>query len=198
MGSVVAMLGQLISGTAMLQQEFHRFVRTNMGNPLYNHYCCKDGKWLVIAHLDPDRWWAKVCAAIGAERLIQDPKFSTFADRAANGKELVAIFDEIFSSKTRDEWMQILQENGCIFTPIQNIPEVVKDPQILANNYVIDINHPTFGQTKTMGFPWDFSDTPASWRRRSPKLGEHTDEVLFELGYSKEAIAKLRGEGAIQ
>ncbi len=198
MGSVVAMLGHLISGTAMLKQEFPRFVRTNMGNAMYNHYCCKDGKWLAIAHLDPDRWWAKVCGALGLEKLINDPKYSTFAARSDNRKELVVLFDEAFASKTRDEWMKILDEHGCIFTPIQSIPEVVEDPQLLANNYVIDINHPTYGQTKTMGFPWDLSDTPASWRRRAPKLGEHTEEVLLEIGYSQEELAKLREEGAIQ
>ena len=198
MGSVVAMLGHLISGTAMLKQEFPRFVRTNMGNAMYNHYCCKDGKWLAIAHLDPDRWWPKVCGALGLEKLINDPKYSTFAARSDNRKELVVLFDEAFASKTRDEWMKILDAHGCIFTPIQSIPEVVEDPQLLANNYVIDINHPTYGQTKTMGFPWDLSDTPASWRRRAPKLGEHTEEVLLEIGYSQEELAKLRDEGAIQ
>jgi len=198
MGSVVAMLGHLISGTAMLKQEFPRFVRTNMGTPMYCHYCCKDGKWLVIAHLDPDRWWAKVCGALGAEHLVNDPRFSTFAARSENRRELVSIFDGIFASKTREEWMQILNEHGCIVTPVQNIPEVVEDPQLLANNYVIELDHPTYGHTKTMGFPWDLSETPASWRRRAPKLGEHTDEVLLEIGYSKEAIAKMREEGAIQ
>ncbi len=197
MGSVVAMLGHLISGTAMLQQEFPRWIRSNAGNVLYNHYCCKDNKWIVIAHLDPDRWWAKVCGALGLEKLVGDPKFNTFEARSDNRKELVAIFDDVFASKTRDEWMKILEENGCIFTPIQSIPEVVADPQLKANKYLINIDHPTHGNTDTMGFPWDFSETPASWKRGAPELGEHTDEVLLEIGYSKEAIAKLREEGVI-
>ncbi len=197
MGSVVAMLGHLISGTAMLSQQFPRFVRANAGNPIYNHYCCKDNKWIVIAHLDPDRWWAKVCGALGVAHLIDDPRFSTFAARSANRKELVAIFDGVFASKTRDEWMKILEEHGCIFTPIQDIPDVVQDPQLMANNYVIEINHPEHGKTRTMGFPWDLSDTPASWRRAAPKLGEHTEEVLREIGYTKETIAKLREESVI-
>lgn len=198
MGSVVALLGHLMSGTAMLKQEFPRFVRTNMANPLYNHYRCKDDKWLAIAHLDPDRWWPRVCGALGAEHLIHDPKFSTFAARAANRKELVAIFDGIFAGRTRDEWMKILEEHGCIYTPVQNIPEVVEDPQVLANDYMIEIDHPVHGHTRTIGFPWDFSATPASWRRKAPELGEHTEEVLLEIGYSREEIAKLREEGAIQ
>ena len=197
MGSVVGMLGHLISGTAMLKQKFPRFVRANSGNPIYNHYCCKDNKWIVIAHLDPDRWWAKVCGALGLEKLVDDPRFSTLEARSKNRRELVSIFDETFAGKTRDEWMKILEDQGCIFTPIQNIGEVVADPQVMANNYIINIDHPTYGNTNTMGFPWDFSETPASWRRGAPKLGEHTEEVLLELGYSKEEISKLRDDGAI-
>jgi crotonobetainyl-CoA:carnitine CoA-transferase CaiB-like acyl-CoA transferase len=94
--------------------------------------------------------------------------------------------------------MKILEEHGCIYTPVQNIPEVVEDPQVLANNYMINIDHPVHGPTKTMGFPWDLSETPASWRRKAPDLGEHTEEVLLEIGCSKEEMAKLREAGAIQ
>lgn len=197
MGSVVGMLGHLISGTAMLKQVFPRFVRSAAGNPIYNHYQCKDGKWLAIAHLDPDRWWPKVCGALAVEHLINDPKFSTLKARATNCKELVAIFDKVFAQKDRDEWLKTLGENGCIFTPVQDICEVVNDPQVLANNYVIDIDHPTQGPTRTMGFPWYLSDTPASWRRKAPDLGEHTEEVLQEVGYSADYIAELKKEGVI-
>jgi crotonobetainyl-CoA:carnitine CoA-transferase CaiB-like acyl-CoA transferase len=197
MGSVVALLGHLMSGTGMLKQVFHRFVRDRSANPLYNHYCCKDGKWIVIAHLDPDRWWPKVCGALGLEKLVNDPRFDSLNARAANGKELVSFFDQVFGSKTREEWMQILEAHGCIFTPLQDIKEVVDDPQILANNYMIDVEHPTHGLTRMMGFPWDLNDTPASWRRKAPELGEHTEEVLLEMGYSKDDVSKLRDERVI-
>jgi crotonobetainyl-CoA:carnitine CoA-transferase CaiB-like acyl-CoA transferase len=197
MGSVVAMLGHLMSGTGMLKQEFPRFIRANSGNPLYNHYQCKDGKWIVIAHLDPDRWWARVCEALGVKELVEDPRFRTLGARSTNRRELVAIFDRLFAGKTRDEWMGILREHGCIFTPIQDHRDVIQDPQVLANNYLIDIEHPSYGSVRTMGFPWDFGDTPASWKRGAPKLGEHTEEVLLEIGYSKDDIKSLRDAGAI-
>jgi CoA:oxalate CoA-transferase len=197
MGSVIGMLGHLISGHAMLKQEFPRPQRSSWGNPLYNHYKCKDGAWIAIAHLDPARWWPKVAKGLGVEELIDDPRFATIQDRAKNSRELIAIFDEKFAAKTRDEWIKILGENGLIFTEIQSVMEVTDDPQALANNYLIDINHPAYGPTRTMGFPWDLSDTPASWRRGAPEHGEHTAEVLAEIGYSAEEIKKMKEEGAI-
>jgi crotonobetainyl-CoA:carnitine CoA-transferase CaiB-like acyl-CoA transferase len=172
-----------------LGQEFPREIRAEAGNPVYNHYACKDGKWLVLAHLDPDRYWPKVCKALGMEDLENDPKFNTIPARSKHAKELVGIMDKRFATKTRDEWVDILQKEGCIFTPIQSPTEVSNDPQAMANNYFIECEHPEHGKTKMVGFPWDFSETPAQYRRPAPGLGEHTTEILEEIGYSKEEIA---------
>ena len=117
--------------------------------------------------------------------------------RGRNAKELVAILDSRFASKTRDEWMKILKEAGCIFTPVQGLMEVTKDPQAMSNNYFIEVDHPEWGRLKVAGFPWDFSETPASWRRRAPHFGEHTNEILSELGYRAEEIKSLKEEGII-
>jgi CoA:oxalate CoA-transferase len=197
MGSVVGLLGHLIAGSAMLKQEFPRPQRSSWGNPLYNHYQSKDGAWIAIAHLDPARWWPKVAKALGVEELVNDARFATIEDRAKNAKELIAIFDQKFAEKTRDEWVKILGENGLIFTEIQSLTSVTNDPQVLANNYLIDLEHPKYGPTRTMGFPWSLSETPASWRRGAPEMGEHTAEVLAEVGYSQEEIDKMKAEGVI-
>jgi len=74
---------------------------------------------------------------------------------------------------------------------------VTSDPQAIANDYFTFVDHPTFGRTKMTGFPWDFSETPPSIRRVAPELGEHTEEILQELGYTQQDIAELRQEGAI-
>jgi CoA:oxalate CoA-transferase len=197
MGSVMSILALQLDAPAMLGKEFPRETRATGGNPLYNHYRCKDDKWIVIAHLQPDRYWPKVCKALGLGNIESDPRFTTIEARGRHARELIAILDEKFLAKTRDEWMQILRDEGCIYTPIQSLPEVANDPQAFANNYMISIDHPEWGKTNMTGFPWNFSATPAVWRRRAPAFGEHTEEILSELGYTKEEIIRLREAKAV-
>jgi crotonobetainyl-CoA:carnitine CoA-transferase CaiB-like acyl-CoA transferase len=198
MGSLIAMLGLIMAAPSMLGQEFPREIRAAGGNPLYNHYCCKDNKWIVIAHLDPNRYWAKICKAMNIEELQDDPKFNSVEARGKNAKELVAIFDQRFATKTRDEWVKILKEAECIFTPVQTPIEVSNDPQALANNYFVDVQHPEWGAIKMVGFPWHFSETPAQWQRKAPEFGQHTEEILSEIGYSMENITRLKEEDVIR
>jgi crotonobetainyl-CoA:carnitine CoA-transferase CaiB-like acyl-CoA transferase len=198
MGSLIAMLGFIMAAPAILGQEFPREIRAAAGNPLYNHYRCKDDRWIAIAHLAPDQYWPRICKALGLEELLDDPRFNSIEARGKHARELVALLDQRFMAKTRDEWASILKEEGCIFTPIQTPREVTNDPQALANRYFIEAPHPGWGSTKMIGFPWDFSETPAAWRREAPGLGQHTNEVLTELGYGKEELETLRVEGVIQ
>jgi len=198
MGSLITMLGFIMAAPAILGQEFPREIRALAGNPLYNHYRSKDDKWIAIAHLDPDRYWLKICKAVGIEELQLNPKFNSVEARAQNARELVAILDERFATKNRDEWMKVLNDEGCIFTPIQTPLEVTNDPQAFANNYFIDVHHPIWGKIKMTGFPWDFSETPASWQREAPAFGQHSEEILLELGYTRNDIAHLKEKGVIQ
>jgi len=197
MGSIIAMLGLIMATPTILGQEFPRGKRSEAGNPIYNHYCCKDGKWLALAHLQPDVYWPKVCRALEMTELENDSKFKSIEARYQNNKALVAIMDAKFATKTREEWMAVLKQEGCIFTPIQSHMEVSNDPQALANDYFINVDHPVWGNIRVVGFPWSFSETPASWRREAPAFGQHTEEVLLEMGYTWDDIAKLKAEGII-
>jgi crotonobetainyl-CoA:carnitine CoA-transferase CaiB-like acyl-CoA transferase len=194
MGSLIAMLGLIMAAPAILGQEFPRAVRAQAGNPIYNHYRCQDDKWIAIAHLQPDRYWPNVCRALGMTELEKDPRFNSIEARAENTKELVAIMDGKFAAKPREEWLQILHKEGCICTPIQSPIEVSNDEQAIANNYFIYADHPVWGRIKMVGFPWDFSETPAEWQREAPEFGQHSEEILLELGYTWEDIAKLKEE----
>jgi crotonobetainyl-CoA:carnitine CoA-transferase CaiB-like acyl-CoA transferase len=197
MGSLIAMLGLIMAAPAILGQEFPRAIRAQAGNPIYNHYRCQDDKWIAIAHLQPDRYWPNVCRALGMTELEKDPRFNSIETRAENTKELVAIMDEKFASRPREEWLQVLRKEGCICTPIQSPIEVSNDEQAIANNYFVYVDHPVWGRIKMVGFPWDFSETPAEWQREAPEFGQHTEEILLELGYTWEDIAKLKEEEVI-
>ena len=192
MGSLIALHGVNFAAPGVLGQEFPRLKRSESGNPIYNHYKCKDENWIVIAHLQPDRYWPKVCEAMGLEELEHDPRFNTIEARHDNGRELVAVLDAKFAEKTRDEWMEIFQEAGIIFTPVQSAAEVFKDEQALSNRYIIDVDHPVWGKIQMLGFPWDFHGTPAAVQREAPELGQQTEEILLELGYTWDDIIALK------
>ena len=197
MGSLICMESLVLSAPAVLGQEFPREIRSEAGNPIYNHYKAKDGKWFILAHLQPDRYWPSACRALGMPELESDPRFNSIEARGENAKELIAIMDKKFATKTRAEWFKIFEREGLIHTPVQTLTEVVDDPQALANNYVSWFEHPVFGKTKMVGFPWDFEDTPAKIRREAPELGQHTEEILLEMGYSWDDISNLKHEGVI-
>ncbi|MFH1034190.1 MAG: CoA transferase [Pseudomonadota bacterium] len=197
MGSVIASLGLIMSAPAILGQEFPRERRATAGNPIYNHYGCADGKWLAIAHLQPERHWPKVLKALDLAELEHDPRFDSVEARGAHAAELVAAFDQAFAQKGRGEWLKIFDEAGCIAQPVQSPGEVANDPQALANDYFLRLPEDGPGPAKTTGFPWDFSATPAQYQRPAPEYGQHTQEVLTELGYTAERIAELKGEGVL-
>ncbi len=197
MGSVIANLGLIMAAPAVLGQEFPREVRAQAGNPIYNHYRCGDGKWLAMAHLQPERYWPLVLKALDLGELEQDPRFAKFEERSRHARELVAIFDERLASQPRDYWLERLAGAGCIATPVQTPLEVAGDPQALANQYFVETKHPQEGKGKAVGFPWDFSATPASCRRPAPEYGQHSEEILGELGYGPEQIAQLRAQGVL-
>jgi formyl-CoA transferase len=138
-----------------------------------------------------------VCKALDLEHLTDDPRFTTIEARSKNAQDLVTILDERFASRPRNEWLTILNQAECICTPVQTPKEVSDDPQALANNYFVHTDHPAHGRTKVVGFPWHFSETDASCRLPAPELGQHTVEILADLGYSTLEVNELREKEVI-
>ena len=180
-------------------KEWPRFDRRVAGNPLWNHYRCADDQWIALALLQPDRYWRDFCSIMGLETLVDDPRFSEAEARRIHSRELIQILEEVFATRPRPEWEQLLSQNpDFIYDRVQTISDLPDDPQVIANEYLSDFAHPDLGTVKVLNFPGKLSQTPAQVRSAAPQLGEHTLEILTEeLGYSPERVADLYGQGVI-
>ena len=199
LGSMTALQGLNVACKTILGKEFKRMPRAAAPSPLWNHYKCSDNKWICLAMPQQDRYWADFCRVLGIDRVIEDPRFSSMADRAENSKELIPIVDAAFASKSRDEWMQALKEGGdFIYTIVNNIADLPNDEQMLANEYIVDYDHPRIGKTQLVGVPVRLSKTPGDPKGAAPEFGEHTEMILTELlDYSWDEVARMKEEEII-
>lgn len=172
--------------------------RNKRVNPLYNWYKCKCGQWIALGMMQSDRYYSTFCRALGVPSLEKDPRFENANRRRENSEELISILDGVFAGRTREEWMVILEQAGLICSPINSIPDLLHDPQVLDNEYIVNFDHPTLGQIRFPGHPSHFSKTPARISGAAPHFGEHTGEVLSRIcRYTWEEIAKLAEEEVI-
>jgi len=169
-----------------------------MEHPTRNYYRCGDDKWLIMtvaAHKRQEQW-PKLCKVLGHPELIDDPRFAQDEDRLKNTGVLVPLLDEIFATRSRDEWLKDLKENDFVCCEINRPTELKDDPQVLANDYVVEFEHPDRGKTLIPGYPIHFSKSWAGTKRAAPRLGAHTDEILTDIGeYSQAEIDNLRADG---
>jgi crotonobetainyl-CoA:carnitine CoA-transferase CaiB-like acyl-CoA transferase len=166
-------------------------------NPLWNHYEAKDGKWFHLVMPQADRFWARFCEAIGEPALAKNEEYDGTGKRMRHAKELIDKLDRIFATKTRDEWAQLFDRYDLIWGPVQTVLEASRDPQALALEMYQKIQHRSGQEISLVKTPVEFSATPSAIRHGAPELGEHTEEVLLELGYGWDDIAKLRENGAL-
>jgi len=142
--------------------------------------------------------WKVFCPAIGHPELTDDPRYAVNQMRTKNRVSLIATLQEIFMTRTFEEWEAALLGSGVPFGALNNMAQVVEHPQVQARGSLIDIDHPKIGKTKIVGPVAKLSETPATIRSTSPSLGEHTEEVLRDfLGLPSDAIAALREQGVI-
>jgi crotonobetainyl-CoA:carnitine CoA-transferase CaiB-like acyl-CoA transferase len=167
-------------------------------SPLRNRFCCKDGKWIIGTHHPEEKYWSTFCEAVGQESLLSNSNFTDEIGRPVPGNELINIFDKVFLEKTRDEWMEIFQKKGLMFSPVLHISEVENDFQARVNDYVVPFDHPIMGKINIPGYPIHFSENSAGTHRPAPGIGEHTDEILNGMGYSAEDIEQMKKEKIIQ
>jgi crotonobetainyl-CoA:carnitine CoA-transferase CaiB-like acyl-CoA transferase len=158
--------------------------------PHYNVYECADGKWLSLGSLEP-HFWANLCKVLGREDLLPNQ------NNRAMHPETFEFFRTTFKTKPRDEWFRILQEVDICAAPVYALDEALADPQNVAREMVIEVDHPELGKIRQVGIGPKLSDTPGKVRSTASRPGQHTDEVLSSLGYSAEQMASMREAGAI-
>jgi crotonobetainyl-CoA:carnitine CoA-transferase CaiB-like acyl-CoA transferase len=171
--------------------------RKTMGNPAINNYADKDGRWFWLVGLEGDRHWPPLARAVGHPEWSADPRFATARDRAKNAAVLIGLLDEIFATKTREEWGAIFDaESELWWAPVQSLDEVIADPQVHAAGGLCEVPD---GDATTLlpATPADFHGTPWRTRWMAPAHGQHTDEVLRELGRSDVQLAELRAKGVV-
>ena len=165
-------------------------------NPVVGSYRTKDGRHIQLVFLEADRYWPAFCRLIGRADLVEDSRFADLAARREHAQECVAILDEEFARRTFAEWKELLQRLDAPWAPVQAVEELLDDPQVIANGYVGEVSlsdGPTYSLPTV---PVQFDEQPPR-ARRAPEHGEHTEEILLELGYTWPQIEQLQAAGVV-
>ncbi len=166
-------------------------------NPMITCYDAGDGKRFWLLGLQGDRLWPDLLRAIDRPDWAEDERFATIETRFANSAELVRMLNEVFAARSRDEWGAIFDREDVWWAPVQHAHELVDDPQAHAAGGFVDVPGDDGAPVRMVATPVDFAGTPWSPRSMSPEFGQHTEEVLLELGLDWDRIIELKLADAI-
>jgi crotonobetainyl-CoA:carnitine CoA-transferase CaiB-like acyl-CoA transferase len=157
------------------------------------YYRAADKRVFKMAIVSTERDWPRVCRAIGRPELATNPRYATLADRLEEGRmrELIALCDGIFAAQPMAYWMHALDEADVPYSVVANYDDVVNDPQMAANGVFMEMDDPVFGRVKSVDTPMRVEGHAKVKRKSAPRLGEHTREVLAQLGFASEEIKTL-------
>jgi len=161
----------------------------------YQAFPTADG-WINIGGANQGNW-ERIARLVDAPELIDDARFATNSARMANRDELAQLLADHLRTRSTQEWLRLLDAAGIPAGPINDIGQMAADPQVLAREMVVDLDHPVAGRTKALGVPLKFSATPGGIRCPSPTYGQHTREVLQQCGYADSEITELAAAGAV-
>jgi len=162
----------------------------------YEAVQASDGDWFMLG-VASDNVWRAFCRQVERNDLASDERFSTNSDRIANYDALLPIVRDIIRGKTCDRWLEELRAAGVPCGRINTVAEALGDPHVIERGFIVELEHPALGLIKSLATPIHLADSPLVYRRHPPRLGEHSDEVAAELGYSPAEIAQLRAQGVL-
>ena len=195
LGAMIALQGHGILGYLHTGEQPARAPDVS-GSPTFNFYRAGDGEWLTVAVLDP-KHWPKLCRCLGRDDLIDDPRAADAFARVEHTEWVAAELAVAFATKPREEWLAALVALAIPSGPVYDYAGVAAEPQHWQNGYLIEQEHPQYPGHRTVGTPVRLSATPGAVRAPAPELGQHTEEVLLELGYDWPQIERLHDDGVI-
>jgi crotonobetainyl-CoA:carnitine CoA-transferase CaiB-like acyl-CoA transferase len=157
----------------------------------YRNFRCRDGQWVFIAGAN-DRLWKRLAGALGLAWMTADARFATNVERVKHRTELETTVGEAIGGHDREPLLKLLDDAGVPATPVNTVDQVLDDAQTATRSVIRRMNHPSLGDIPVVGIPIAFSGMEPGIRRHAPRRGEHTDEVLEEIGYSRDDITTLR------
>jgi crotonobetainyl-CoA:carnitine CoA-transferase CaiB-like acyl-CoA transferase len=160
-------------------------------------FVCADGLPIAIHLSSPVKFWRAFVTAAGRADLIDDPRFRTGRDQQKNWETLKAILRPVFATKTRGEWLEIMVAAEVPVAPIYRLDEALEDPQVKHLGMLRHATHPERGDVRLMGFPVSLSETPLGPIKAPDTLGEHTNDILAEIGCTPDEIARMRDDKVI-
>ena len=160
----------------------------------YQAFQGADGGWFVLA-AGVQHLWERLCKIVDRPDLVADPRFQTNADRVRHAKVIEAELEPVFRRRPAAEWVAACEAEGIPAGPVNRLDQAYADPQAQARQMVLELDHPTAGRHRVLGIPVKLSATPGRVRGPAPLLGQHTEEVLRELGYSAEEARALHDAG---
>lgn len=188
-------MSHFITSYALTGQNPTRLGSGNLGFVPYQVFEAKDR--FIFIGVSTERAWKGFCQALGLDNLVDDPRYATNDNRLQNREELVKTLSQILKQKDSHELMTKLMAADVTCGPLLDVGEMIDDPQVIARGMIFDSDYPELGKIKIGRTPLTFSETMPQVRSRPPLLGEHTNEILKELGYSKAEIGRLAKKGII-